>query len=139
MVLHHAALADQIRAARDIVVQAPGTLRLQRLAGMLVQILEICDHLLACELDLDRLQSQPDAAAALAGLQAVLQALAVEVGCLVDALLVGRRPPLCTTPGPLKGVWLRLRSRTSKAVSLLRSCSVAWLRGLATSMMKCST
>ncbi len=100
MLLRHAALADQLQAARDIVLETPDTPRRQRLAGMLVQTLEMRDHLLACELDLDRLQAQPGQAGALAGQQAVLQALAIEVDRLADALLLGRRPLLYTSPRP---------------------------------------
>jgi len=88
----HAALADQLQAARDIVLEAPDTPRRQRLAGMLVQILEMRDHLLACELDLDSLHAQPGQATALADQQAVLQTLASEVDRLADTLLQGRRP-----------------------------------------------
>ena len=92
MLLSHTVLAEQLQAARDVVLEAPGTPRRQRLAGMLVQLLEMRDHLLACELDLDKLRVQPDHHAALAGQQAVLQALAGEVERLADALLLGRRP-----------------------------------------------
>ena len=92
----HAALADQLQTARDIVLETPDTPRRQRLAGMLVQILEMRDHLLACELDLDSLHAQPGQAAALADQQAVLQALAIEVDRLADALLWGRKPLLWT-------------------------------------------
>lgn len=88
----HAALADQLQATRDIVLETPDTLRRQRLAGMLVQILEMRDHLLACELDLDSLHAQPGQAAALADQQAVLHALATEVDRLADAMLLGRKP-----------------------------------------------
>ena len=92
MLQRHAVLAEQLQAARDVVLEAPGTPRRQRLAGMLVQLLEMRDHLLACELDLDSLRAQPGQRAALAGQQAVLQALAGEVERLADALLLGRRP-----------------------------------------------
>jgi len=88
----HAALADQMQAARDIVLESPRTPRRQRLAGMLLLALEVRDHLLACELDLDALRAQPGQAGALARQQAVLQALAGEVEELADALLLGRRP-----------------------------------------------
>ena len=92
MLQRHAVLAEQLQAARDVVLEAPDTPRRQRLAGMLVQLLEMRDHLLACELDLDSLRAQPGQSAALVGQQAVLQALAGEVERLADALLLGRRP-----------------------------------------------
>jgi uncharacterized membrane protein YccC len=92
MLLHHAALADQLQGARDLILESPRTPRRQRRAAMLVQILEMRDHLLACELDLDTLRAQPEQAPALANQQAVLQALAAEVERLADALLWGRAP-----------------------------------------------
>ena len=60
-----AALADQLQAARDIVLESPRTPRRQRLAGMLIVVLELRDLLLASELDLDALQvaSRPTRAA----------------------------------------------------------------------------
>ena len=50
LLARHAAFADQLQAARDIVLESPRTPRRQRLAGMLMQMLDIRDHLLACEL-----------------------------------------------------------------------------------------
>lgn len=96
----HAALADQLQAARDIVLESPSTPRRQRLAGMLIQVLEMRDHLLACELDLDSLRAQPGQAPALAGQQEVLLALSDEVERLADALLLGRQPALFATLRP---------------------------------------
>ena len=92
MLGRHAALADQLQGARDIVLESPRTPRRQRLAGMLLLALEMRDHLLACELDLDTVRAQPGQAEALARQQAVLQALADEVERLADALLLGRVP-----------------------------------------------
>ena len=88
----HAALADQLQAARDIVLESPRTPRRQRLAGMLVVVLEVRDHLLAAELDLDALQSHTAHAPALAEVHGVLRELAREVAALADAMLLGRRP-----------------------------------------------
>ena len=93
MLLHHAAFADQLQGARDLILESPRTPRRQQRAAMLVQILEMRDHLLACELDLDTLRAQPEQAAVLASQQAVLQALAAEIERLADALL-WRRPPV---------------------------------------------
>lgn len=100
MLLHHAALADQLQGARDLILESPRTPRRQRRAAMLVQILEMRDHLLACELDLDTLRTQPEQAPALASQQAVLQALADEVEHLADALLWGRQPVVFTDMRP---------------------------------------
>lgn len=103
LLLRHATLADQLQSARDIVLEAPNTPRRQRLAGMLVQVLEMRDHLLACELDLDTLHSQPGQAPALAGQQAVMLALAARVAQLADDLLMGRKPePIASLSGQLQ-------------------------------------
>lgn len=87
-----AALADQLQATRDIVLESPRTPRRQRLAGMLIMVLEMRDQLLASELDLDVLQSQPTHAPALAEMRRVLEALADEVTAMADAMLIGRTP-----------------------------------------------
>ena len=87
-----AALADQLQATRDIVLESPRTPRRQRLAGMLIMVLEMRDQLLASELDLDVLQSQPTHASALAEMRRVLEALADEVTAMADAILIGRMP-----------------------------------------------
>ncbi len=87
-----AALADQLQATRDIVLESPRTPRRQQLAGLLVAVLEMRDHLLASELDLDALLAHPDHAEALGAMRRVLEALADEVDALADALLLGRQP-----------------------------------------------
>ena len=65
-----AALADQLQATRDIVLESPRTPRRQRLAAMLVIVLEMRDQLLASELDLDTLRAHPAHAAALVEMSA---------------------------------------------------------------------
>lgn len=87
-----AALADQIQGARDLVLESPRTPRRQQLAGMLVIVLEMRDHLLASELDLDALTAHPGHAGALAEMRQVLDALADDITALADALLMGRDP-----------------------------------------------
>ncbi len=87
-----AALADQLQATRDIVLESPRTPRRQRLAGMLVMVLEMRDQLLASELDLDVLQAQPSHAPALSAMRRVLDALADEITAMADAMLIGRKP-----------------------------------------------
>ena len=88
-----AALADQLQTARNILLESPRTPRRQRLAGMLLLVLEMRDHLLACELDLDTLKSHPGHIPVLSTLREVLDALADEIEQLVDALLYIRQPP----------------------------------------------
>ena len=92
LLARHAAFADQLQAARDIVLESPRTPRRQRLAGMLMQMLDIRDHLLACELDLEHLRKLPEQAPMLLAQQAMLRALAIELVHLADSLLLARKP-----------------------------------------------
>jgi uncharacterized membrane protein YccC len=87
-----AALADQLQATRDIVLESPRTPRRQRLAAMLVIVLEMRDQLLASELDLDTLRAHPSHAEALIEMRTVLEELASETTALADALLMRRHP-----------------------------------------------
>lgn len=87
-----AALADQIQGARDIVLESPRTPRRQRLAGMLVIVLELRDQLLASELDLDGLRAQPQHAGALTEMRQVMEALSDALTALADAMLMFRTP-----------------------------------------------
>ncbi len=87
-----AALADQLQATRDIVLESPRTPRRQRLAGMLVIVLEMRDQLLASELDLDALRAHPSHAQALVEMRRILEELADETTALADALLMRRHP-----------------------------------------------
>ncbi len=86
------ALTDQLQSARDILLESPRTARRQRLAAMLIRVLELRDHLLACELDLDALRPHPDQLPVLGTLRGDLDALAGLVEALADALLLGRPP-----------------------------------------------
>ncbi|MBI3145423.1 MAG: FUSC family protein, partial [Pseudogulbenkiania sp.] len=95
-----AALADHLQTARDILLESPRTPRRQQLAGMLMQVLEMRDHLLACELDLDTLKTYPGHEQVLGELRGVLEALADEVVELADALLFGRPPVLFESRRP---------------------------------------
>lgn len=87
-----AALADQLQATRDIVLESPRTPRRQRLAAMLVIVLEMRDQLLASELDLDTLRAHPAHAEALIQMRTVLEELSDETIALADALLMRRHP-----------------------------------------------
>jgi uncharacterized membrane protein YccC len=87
-----AALADQLQTARDILLESPRTPRRQQLASMLLRVLEMRDHLLACELDLDTLKDHVGHAPVLGTLRDVLDALANGVEQLADAMLLGKMP-----------------------------------------------
>ncbi|MEA3150101.1 MAG: hypothetical protein QOD56_1040 [Gammaproteobacteria bacterium] len=87
-----AALADQLQSARDILLESPRTPRRQQLAGMLMRLLEMRDHVLACELDLDLLIVYPHQDPVLAVLREILNDHAGHLERLADSLLLGRRP-----------------------------------------------
>ena len=87
-----AALADQLQTARDILLESPRTPRRQMLASMLLRILEMRDHLLVCELDLDTLKTHAGHEPVLESLREVMDALAEAVEQLADALLLGNVP-----------------------------------------------
>ncbi|MGY0197178.1 FUSC family protein [Leptothrix sp. BB-4] len=99
------ALTDQLQAARDLLLESPRTPRRQQLAALLLQALEMRDHLLACELDLDTLRSRPDVAPSLGQLGERLAGLADVIDDVADALLLGRQPSAWVDPirpgGPL--------------------------------------
>ena len=88
-----AALADQMQFTRDLVLESPRTAQRQKLAGMLVVLIEMRDQLLASELDLDALRLDSAHAAALVEMRSVMEALADDTAALADALLMGRMPP----------------------------------------------
>ena len=87
-----AALADQLQDTRDVVLESPRTARRQRLAGMLVLVLEMRDHLVSSELDLDRVRRAAGHAPALAEIAAIYRAMARDVEQVADALLLGGTP-----------------------------------------------
>ena len=117
-----AALADQLQTARDILLESPRTPRRQQLAGMLLHVLEMRDHLLVCELDLDTVQQHAGHADALAALGGVVDALAREIAQLADALLTGQLPaPFASHRPQLVGLpWAAISGAESAAPLLAR-------------------
>jgi uncharacterized membrane protein YccC len=87
-----AALADQLQAARNILLEAPTTERRLQLAGMLMQLLDMRDHLVACALDLDAVRAAPSQQELLRELGIELQALAGDLEQLAESLMLGREP-----------------------------------------------
>ncbi len=85
-------LADYLQNTRDVVLESPTTPRRQRLAAMLLSLLEARDHQLACDLDLDFLLGHhaSTVAAALPLLQNALNATAAELEQLAMDMLLGR-------------------------------------------------
>ena len=90
------ALADQLQATRDVVLETPNTPRRQRLAGMLVVVLEMRDHLVASELDLGRVRQAAGHGRALQEIADIYRQMADDVTSLADDLLLRRRPPVAT-------------------------------------------
>ena len=84
------ALSDQLQSARDLLLESPETPERQRLAAMLIGVIELRDHLLACQLDLDTITAHDSPT--LLRLRAVLLAMALDVEQLADALLRKREP-----------------------------------------------
>jgi uncharacterized membrane protein YccC len=87
-----AGLADQLQTARNILLESPTTERRTQLAGMLLRVLDMRDHLVACALDLDALRSVPELQDLLASLGTEIQALAGDVDALAEDMMVGREP-----------------------------------------------
>lgn len=87
----HAALTDQLQAARDLILETPDRPSRQRLAGMLVIALEMRDRMIASELDSARLGlcSRPT----LGRFAAMWHRMAEDVERVADSLLSGKQPP----------------------------------------------
>ncbi len=122
-----AALADQLQSARNVLLESPRTTRRQQLAGMLIQILEMRDHLVASALDLDTVRALPRHQSLLTALGREIETLADHVEALADALLLGRTPDrvaqagLTVAPrGPAQGpaADLLVRSMVGRAAHL---------------------
>lgn len=90
MLKQQAALADQLQNTRDVVLESPTKPRRQRMAAMLLSLLEARDHQMACDLDLDMLLTHPDSTGALPALQDALEKTASRLEAMGMALLLGR-------------------------------------------------
>ena len=125
---HQAALADQLQSARDLLLESPGNPRRQQLAGMLMQILDMRDHLVACELDLDALRERAGQWPLLNTLRNELQALAGQIDALADALVLGRQPVPFDGNGPAsasRGSPLDARPTTLTSVTFVAATVTA--------------
>jgi uncharacterized membrane protein YccC len=87
-----AVLTEQLQAARDLLLESPNSARRQQLAAMLMAVLDMRDHLMACELDLDALNASPGNFQAMQGMSDILRTLSSQLEDLADALLLGRLP-----------------------------------------------
>lgn len=96
-----AALTDQLQGARDIVLESPDSPARQRLAAILLLVLEMRDHLTACELDLDVLRASAGGFGAMQGLSDVMRDIAGDMEHLADALLWNRAAPVIVDRRPV--------------------------------------
>jgi uncharacterized membrane protein YccC len=96
-----AALTDQLQGARDIVLETPDSPARQRLAAILLLVLEMRDHLTACELDLDVLRASAGGFGAMQGLSDVMRDIAGDMEHLADALLWNRAAPVIVDRRPV--------------------------------------
>ena len=90
MLQQQATLADHLQNTRDLVLESPTTPERQRLAAMLIALLEARDHQLACDLDLDVLLDQHNRATTLPTLQQALNTTASRLDTLSMSLLLGK-------------------------------------------------
>lgn len=88
-----AVLTEQLQGARDLLLESPNSARRQQLAAMLLVVLEMRDHLMACSLDLDTLHASPGNFEAMQGMRDILVDLSRDLQVQADALLLGRVPP----------------------------------------------
>ena len=107
-----AGLADQLQVARNLLLESPRTPIRQQRAAMLLQVLDMRDHLAACALDLDTLKRDASQRQFMHALGAEIDGLAREVEALADALLLRRRPEPFERPpaAPPQGSSLLARS-----------------------------
>jgi len=91
LLAHQSALADLLQTTRDVVLESPTSLPRQRLAAMLLVLMEARDHQLACDLDVAALADHPSSIASLAALREVLTSTARHLERLSLSLLLGRR------------------------------------------------
>lgn len=108
MLQQQATLADALQNTRDVVLESPTTAARQRLAAMLLSLLEARDHQLACDLDLDFLLEQGAGTATLPALQQALETTADRLEALGMSLLLGRTgaaiAPIADLRLPLAGL-----------------------------------
>lgn len=126
-----AALANQLQTARDLILERPNSARRQRLAGMLVVVLEMRDRLIAGTLELERVDAEH--APAVAQLAAILGTLADDVTQVADALLRGRAPPPAhDLRAALDAVRIQAQNAVAANMSETRRAQAAILRSAST-------
>jgi uncharacterized membrane protein YccC len=89
-----AALADKLQTARDLVLDIPDGARERRLAGMLIALVHLREHALACELELDMQRArhrEPITAAQAAALEELWREMADATARVCWSLFIGER------------------------------------------------
>jgi uncharacterized membrane protein YccC len=119
-----AALADQLQTARNLLLESPRTDRRLQLAGMLVQVLDMRDHLVACGLDLEALRSLPQQQHLVHALGIEIQALAGDIEALADAMLLARQPRPFTRQRPALAAVAAAEIPTTSAVEQMPTADV---------------
>ena len=125
-----ALLAEQLQAARDLLLESPRTPRRQRLAAILINILEIRDHLLASELDLDLVRTHPQAETVLVEMHALMDQMADELDRHADDLLLFRTSRPLTDWRPALAALNRLPQTVARELPAEGPSVVTLLRGL---------
>ena len=125
-----ALLAEQLQAARDLLLESPRTPRRQRLAAILINILEIRDHLLASELDLDLVRTHPQAEAVLIEMHALMDLMANELDRHADDLLLFRKSRPLNDWRPALAALNRLPQSVAGERSTQGPSLITLLRGL---------
>ena len=125
-----ALLAEQLQAARNLLLESPRTPRRQRLAAILINLLEIRDHLLASELDLELVQSHPEARAVLVEMHALLDLMADELDRHADDLLFLRKSAPLTDWRPALAALNRMPQVLDRAQPEQGPSLITLLRGL---------
>ncbi|MGH8822108.1 MAG: FUSC family protein, partial [Rhodoferax sp.] len=107
MLAQQITLADYLQGTRDVVLESPTTRRRQRLATMMLALVEARDHQLACDLDLDYLLKHHASASVLTAplLRSWLETAAAGMEQLALEMLLGRAAH-ATVPTPDLREWL---------------------------------
>ncbi len=92
LLAQQSALAELLQTTRDVVLESPTTPVRQRLAAMLLTLMEVRDQQLACDLDVAALLSHPSSVGSLVALREVLTTTARHMERLSLALLLGHNP-----------------------------------------------
>jgi len=117
----HSALTERLQNARNILLESTDTPEQQRLAAMLLLVMEMRDHLMACELDVQAVRELPRNYEVMQSIYAVFQAVASDVDQLADAVLQRRAiEPIVDRRAQLSGLpWSTATDEAQARATLL--------------------